>query len=509
MEEEIKKEENVSLVKKKKKELILAIVTLLIILAVSFAWIRQTVNSNRKNVLVSGKLRLEILNEDPIIKAGGEDGYAIPLDDSVGLQTKPYTFTVKNTGTIDASFEITLVDESSYYETYETIDQYGYGVTSQRESQISYSSQRIADSKIKYNIREGSNTNTNISLLSSTTNRVLVTGVIAPKETKTYQLRLWISSDAEDVDTEDKTFAASLSITAIQYGGGVENAGGSGDMNPHIKAIYEYNQNGSGTGSAYTGCLGGAEAGCTNIINSFNGSSTYSAGTVIKYEVKDGVYRYFNVIHDDGSTLTLQERQNTVTGMWYGVLYAYGDPSGHGDNTHGPDYTTSGYALYELEQATNDWVYVNTQTYSIGNSSSTLGYSGCNTYNDCSSTIYTLTRTAKARLATVQELAALGCQANNRGSCKKFVYNYLEYASEPDQYGYFDSSMTTSFDDTEPYYYTLTARTNGSWSYVWTVYGEGYFNDGIRPSDVHGARAVIVINKSNGESSDPYYNNSY
>ena len=226
MEEEQKKEKRFNFIKKKKKEIIITVVTLLILVGISYAWLRQTVTSNQKNVLMAGKLRLTILNEDPIVKAGGEDGYAIPMDDSVGLATKPYTFTVENTGTIDASFGISLVDASSYNET-TSVGGYGYGYSSGNsvERQITSSSQRIPDNKIKYNLREGSDTNTNTALLSSASNRILVTGTLAPGASKTYQLRLWIDSAAEASDVEDKTFAANLKIDAIQYGGGAQAQG--------------------------------------------------------------------------------------------------------------------------------------------------------------------------------------------------------------------------------------------------------------------------------------------
>ena len=467
-----------ALMHNRKTEALMALMVLILVLGISYAWIRKTYNSNNKNVLMAGKLRLEILNEDPIIRAGGENGYAIPMEDAIGLTTKPYTFTIKNTGNIDASFEITLEDATSYTETYSEEDQYGYSVTGQREQQIAYSSQRIPDNKIRFNIGESVYAEDGVSTLSEV-DRVILSGTIAPRETKTYYLRLWIDINATTSDIDGRTFAANLSINAIQYGGqagyGYANAG---NRNLHIKAVYEYNQNGTGTGAEYAGCLGGAEAGCVDVKSSYTSSSTYAPGTIIKYEVKAGVEKYFNVIHDDGSTLTLQERQNTVSNVTWGTSVSAGPA------------LTSGYALYSLEQATNDWTYVNTQTYSIGDGNTTLGYSGCLDYNVCNDTRYTLTRTAKARMITIQELYALDCRYGQNG-CKKFVYNYLNGATVVSGYSTVES-IGTYATDANYMYWTMTAFTS---SQVWSLLSGGavYPYNGLNENA--GARAVVAINK--------------
>ena len=257
-------------------------------------------------------------------------------------------------------------------------------------------------------------------------------------------------------------------------------------INPHIKAVYEYNENGEGTGADFTGCLGGSEAGCTDILSTKTASSTYAVGTIIKYEVKDGEERYFNVIHDDGTTLTLQERQNTVSNVAWGGAE-----------------TTSGKALYELEQATNDWNYVNTQNYSIGDNTTTLGYSGCSSSSDCSTATYTLTRSAKARMITVQELASLNCISGTDttaiGSCSSFVYNYLNGTIASS--AYFQTSRPVSFDtDENGSYRSISSYSDdsiGNW-YVGTV---GFISYSTQNSS--GARAVVVIDKAGAEVTPP------
>ena len=446
-------------VKARKIEIIITTLVLIMIIGVSYAWIRKTVTSSNKNVLMTGNLRVEIQNEDPLIKAGGEDGYAIPLENTEGLATTPYTFTIKNTGNITTIYEITLLDTTGYTETYEEEDQYGNKTYGYRNNEIAYGAQRIADSNIRFNIREGTSTNTVTQLVGNMPNRVLTSGIIEPKEEKTFNLRIWVDINATLNDIDNRTFAANLSIKSTQ---------GGGSRNPHIKGVYEYNENGTGTGKNFTGCLGGSEAGCIDIKGTKTDISSYAVGTVIKYEVSPGVEKYFNVLHDDGTTLTLQHRENTVSSKaWYGTSSNY-------TTIYGPSLE-SNYALGALEQATSGWTNVNTQTYSIGDNTTTLGYSGTNSKQ------YTLERTAKARMITVQEAKALGCTTTTM-SCPKFISNHLVGATN---YG-------GTFEAGNQFYWSMSAfSSNRSWS----IRRERYIRDDTTYNRGNGARAVVVINK--------------
>ena len=453
-----------SFVKRRKKELIAAVITLVIILGVSFAWLTQTLNGTTENVIVSGNLKLVLNNESPILRLGGDYGYGEPMSNEMGLTGAPYTFTITNTGTEEAYYNLYLDDVSSYKNRNNQTVNITDGTNGTR----------ISDTKIDYNLRVGTDTNSTVATLSSLGNpRELVTGAtLAAGVSVTYSLRLWIDSSAVNSDVVGKVFAGKLRIEATQASR-YENVS---NINSHIKAVYEYNQNGSGTGSSYTGCLGGAEAGCVDVKNSYTSSSTYAVGTVIKYEVKDGLERYFNVIHDDGSTLTLQQRENTVASTdWTTGEVAY-------SNTNTPNLT-SGFAFYELEQATADWEYVNTQNYSIGDNTTTLGYSACK-YEDvnCDKVGYTLTRTAQARMITVQELASLNC-AFSGNSCKVFVYNYLNQESH--------NNSTVSFStDTKREYYTMNTES------IHVIHVSAY--GGVTWDNANvgsGVRAVIVIDK--------------
>ena len=465
MEEKKSMEEKQSFITKHKKELIISGLALLIVIGISFAYLTQTLISTRNNVIVSGKLQLSLGDEQPIIKIGGDTGYAEPMLDSTGLTGTPYTFTITNTGTEEATYTIYLDNVDSYK-------------NSNNQTVNITNSTRISDKKIDYNLRVGnSDTNTTVTSLNSigrgteTNPRILVINdTLSAGGTRNYTLRLWIDSSATNTDTQGKVFAGKIRIEATQ-------ASRNETINSHINAVYKYNEHGSGTGASFTGCLGGAESGCSDIKSTLSKISTYPIGTVIKYEVSEGVYKYFNVIKDNGETLTLQERQNTVSSKaWYGTSSDY-------TNVNGPA-TTSGYVLYELEQATSSWTNVNDQTYSIGDNNTTLGYSGCSSYNSCAVSKYTLTREAKkARMITIQETNNVGCTQSNM-SCPKFINNYLGSSL---QYG-------GTFASGNAYYWTMSAY-SGSSTYAWNVSYYGYVGYGSAYATNFGARAVVVINK--------------
>lgn len=265
--------------------------------------------------------------------------------------------------------------------------------------------------------------------------------------------------------------------------------------NPHIKSIYEYNENGTGTGTAYTGCLGGEETGCANGARRVtSGVSEFPVGTVLKYEVKPGVEKYFNVLYDKGDTLIMQQRNNEVYNVaWY---------DGSRTSTEGP--TT---ILPALEAVTADWQYVNNQTYTankteFGTGSFKTSNTACtwttpHTSVDkalCTDNTYAaFTRTnVKARMITANEAGQMGCRVNpSPKSCKRFMHNYLwnstlyggsivdDYHTATDHnYGYW----TMSSDLTDPAL-ALFVRLNGHL-------------DKQNPMNLFiGARAVVVINK--------------
>ena len=428
---------------RKVKIIVIAICTvLLLVMGATYAWLRLTLNGSKVNVLRAGGLELTLDETSEGITL--ED--VVPVTDAKGLQGKEYTFTLENKGS-DSNYTI-------YFDDVLDIDQDGENDFEESE--------RMSDSDIKYSlIKNGTTTTELLTATGTNPNRVLDSGIIKKGETNTYSLRLWIKEEAENDSIMNKIFAAKLRIEAEQKTEETNN----------IKVAYTYNP---------TSCITGEESTCVQTScyeNSASGSCP--AGTIIKYAVNDSTTKYFHVLHDDGDTMTLQQRENTVYNTaWYSSL----------DNSKGPLTI-----LPELESATSGWTNVNNQTYTMGttNFNNTNSYTGC-TKSGCTINTYTLgQRTAKARMITMQEAIALGCTSTNK-SCPNFMNNYLYNSTS---YG------GTVVDDTTANgashnsgYWTMSADSSYA-NYAWDVnyYGGVYSLNTTYTS--FGARAVVVVSK--------------
>ena len=191
--------------------------------------------------------------------------------------------------------------------------------------------------------------------------------------------------------------------------------------------------------------------------------------------VNDTTMKYFYVLHDDGETMTLQQRENIVYNTaWY--LDA-------NDSTKGPLTI-----LPTLEDKTKDWTNVNDQTYTMGttNFNNTNAFTGCSD-TACTANSYTLTeRVAKARIVTLQEAMTLGCTVTEK-TCPIWMSNYLKSSTA---YGGTNDDAT---DEKNNGYWTMSASTDGTKSYT-IAYG-GNIGAWNTTSTDFGARAVVVINK--------------
>ena len=290
------------------------------------------------------------------------------------------------------------------------------------------------------------------------------------------------------------------------------------ERNPYILAVYRYNENGTGTGLAYTGCLGGEEAGCVDVINEINGTTEYNAGDVIKYQVNDTEVKYFNVLYDNdkdtdednNGTLTLQQRENTIYETPWCSKEDYIEAGGtetdfgaNGKNDKGPITI-----LKSLEDVTKTWKNVNNQTYTAGETVFGTGeFATANTAciwtegaipntTLCNQNTYpNLTKTnVKARMITTQETGEMGCKIYSINTCKKFMNNYL----------YQSDSLGSSVNDD---YHTVGNHNYGYWTmssnfskntHGLLVSRYGFISDDAYVSVYEfGARAVVNINKNN------------
>ena len=444
---------------KENKKIIISLILIIVVIGIiglTYAWLTTKVEGNKTNVIMAKSLKLEIKNETNAINIEKAE----PLPDSEGLEQEEYEFTIENTGAVRSGYTIYLDDVEL-----ETTDE------------------RMEDKNINYTL----NSNTEIHKLTETgtnPNRILKTGTIGKGQTRIYKLRIWIDKEADNSVTK-KVFSAKIRLEATQATDNYDYT------NENIKAVYTYNEE-----NEATKCITGEETTCQTSTNANN----VQMGTIIKYAVNNSEERYFYVLHDDGETMTLQQRENTIRNIaWYS--------NSSDNNTKGPLTI-----LPELESATSNWTNVNNQTYIMGetNFNNTNKFTGCTyrndtpttagTYKSCTTNKYTLPeRTAKARMITAQEVMETGCKEwktdnSQYGSCPDFMFNYL-YQSTSYGGNVDDNSIVNNNYNFG--YWTMSAGTSASSSdtHSWDVVHMGYVSIDETTDPYFGARAVIAINK--------------
>ncbi len=422
---------------KKKKLFMIGMSVLLILILViggTYAWFTLQLNGTKVNVLKAGTLSL-ILNDENSV--GINSDKEVPMLDEVGETKDPYHFTLENNGELPSDYTIYLDDV-----------------------ELEESETRMNDSFVKYQLtKDGTKTTALLNTTGIHPNRILDTGTIDGNTKITYDLRLWIDENTgnEVMGTILKT---KLRVVATQ----MET---SEPRNENIVSIYRYNA---------TSCLTGEESTCKEMVQA---PKTYTAGTIIKYQVNDTETKYFHVIRDNGDTLTLQQRENTITATkWY---------DGGSDNSKGPLTV-----LPALESATANWTNVNDQKYTMGTTPflKDNAFSGCTFQNPeediiCTVNTYTLPeRTAKARMITAQEAGSLGCGYGTEQTCPAWMNNYLANAigyggtETGRDYGYWTISATSSVTD-----------------HAVNIYYDGRVRNNLVTNTFNGARAVVEINK--------------
>ena len=177
---------------KKKKIIILSIVIiglLLIVTEVTYSILSFRVEGNEVNIVKAGILRIDIDENEPITLLE-----AYPISTDKGMEGEPYTFTVSNTGDIDAIYRIYLDD-----------------------AQLDAGIERLSDSSIRYSLTKDGKylTDTVADLLSDREDRIIDNGAIYPGETFNYELRMWIDEDVGN-EEQGKAFKGKIRIEGEQ-----------------------------------------------------------------------------------------------------------------------------------------------------------------------------------------------------------------------------------------------------------------------------------------------------
>ena len=173
----------------KKKTIIISIIILLILSAaigISYAYWALNLNQDSKNVVSTKCLNISFTEGDAI---NLQKTY--PMEDEEGKKLTPYTFNLKNECNDKANYQINLETLTG-----STLD-------------INYV-------KVKLNNTIsilGSNTADTKTLDNAIDSRMLETGTINAKETKSYTLNIWLSNDAPN-ETMNKSFEGKITVTA-------------------------------------------------------------------------------------------------------------------------------------------------------------------------------------------------------------------------------------------------------------------------------------------------------
>lgn len=174
----------------KKYQVSLIVITLMLVctifVATSYAIWSITVVQNDTNIVATGCFDATLTNDNPIAL-----GNAYPIQESKGLEQTPYTFTITNTCTIAASYEISL---ESLAET--TLGNEYLRVSLDKQMSTLYSSMK--DVTKYYD--------------NSKTAKFLTKGKLGVGESISYDLRLWIDYDATLNNSANKTFAAKIIV---------------------------------------------------------------------------------------------------------------------------------------------------------------------------------------------------------------------------------------------------------------------------------------------------------
>ena len=202
--------------KKKTGLLILGVCALVLtIIGVTYAYWQLRLSQESEDVITSSCFDVSLSEEKDAIFL--EKAY--PISDKEGENLKPFTFTITNNCKANAKYQINL----------EALSQY-----KKEDSVISISENVRLKSdylKAKLNVKgkEGSIVNLTNDLKVNQTLTTgdaiayeaykLTTGYLGEKESKTYELRLWLDGDLkaetqEGQEAMNKTFASKITVTA-------------------------------------------------------------------------------------------------------------------------------------------------------------------------------------------------------------------------------------------------------------------------------------------------------
>lgn len=174
----------------KKYRISLIIITLMLVctifVATSYALWSVTEVQNDTNIVATGCFNATLTNDNPIALSN-----TYPITEASGLETTPYTFTITNTCSIAASYEISL-------ESLAATNLGGEYLRVSLDKQMSSLYSGLENATTYFD--------------SSKSAKQLNKGKLGAGESVTYDLRLWLDYDATQDTTANKTFEAKIIV---------------------------------------------------------------------------------------------------------------------------------------------------------------------------------------------------------------------------------------------------------------------------------------------------------
>lgn len=170
---------------------VLAIAGIVCILSVTYAIWTGLYEGKKENIISTATLNINLDETSEEISLEN----AVPVSDSKGMTSDSYTFTVNNTSSIPVDYKVYLDDDNDAY------------------IEDGCSNNKMSHSDIKYSIKKEGETS-KLDLLS-TDSGLLYESTIASNGSDSYEMHLWISSDATN-SVMNKHFHGKLRVEVSQ-----------------------------------------------------------------------------------------------------------------------------------------------------------------------------------------------------------------------------------------------------------------------------------------------------
>ena len=153
-----------------------------IICGTSYAFLSQVINSKKTVEVTAGTFVINFKEKDTIDLKN-----AVAMTDQEGMNAASYIFSINNTGSLDAKYDVSLEENSN-----NTLDR----------------------KYVKYSIKEGDGEWSDPALLSTGLN-LKSNRSLGSEATDSYELKIWLDENASN-DAQGKSYGAKVVVSAVQ-----------------------------------------------------------------------------------------------------------------------------------------------------------------------------------------------------------------------------------------------------------------------------------------------------